>query len=72
MPEPADAACRTIWKQLDYEWVRVQEQWHDRTSEYFFTRHLDPLRRETEELLQALQELVQTLDDAQAEARYRW
>lgn len=72
MPEPADAECRYIWKQFEYEWIRVQDHWHDRVTDHFFARYLEPMRRETESLLHELQELTEVLDQAQAEARYRW
>lgn len=72
MTDSMDATGRYNWKQLDHAWIRVQERWHDRTTEYFFKRYLDPLDDETQSLLHALEELTEALDAAQDEARRRW
>lgn len=69
--EDAQGLSHTNWRQMEFEWRHAQEGWRDSTTEYFRSRFANPLEYEMKSYLQMLDELIETLRQAQDAARRR-
>lgn len=57
------------WRQFEFAWRHAQEGWRDSTAEHFSNQFVNPLEYEMKNYLQALDSLVEILQEAQEEAR---
>jgi uncharacterized protein YukE len=69
--EDAQELSHFNWRNLQFEWRRVQEGWHGSTKAHFTVRFWDPLEYEMKDYLKALDYLIEVLREAQQEARRR-
>lgn len=59
------------WRQMEFKWQQAQDGWHDDTTRYFKNRFMDPLDYGMRNYLRVLDDLMETLREAQEVSKRR-